>query len=681
MFNRQTIAFRHFILRLLGLVALSLLLLPAHAQTDYRVYQWQAVDIALQYPTTWDFPLPTVSDDGTHSQLVLAQDLIEIPSRPPELATVTFTVRPASTADDLYAVLATAMQARDIRPTVPLPARLIDQTATASIGTSADGTLFGIGRATRLDDARVLTVVGRVEMSQREAFLGTFAIIADSLQAGVDAIPTRPAYGALWHVQSTVADGPDALIDLRELVYVDGKLYTVDTVAGLARMDARSGRLEMLSALDPALQVNDLAQAGTTLYIADAVCGCVRVIDNGQERTTIPVDAPDSPQAVSVSRDGSVYYTRLTATDDVQVVRWNNGERTVLTFDEPVFQQPLLVIDNSNTVYALVDDALVYQLQGDRFVFAYVLDNGAFVNDATLNTRNQWVLATDGDGVLVFDTQGAFVDQVGQLVDVPQSAGEVVAPQGVAVDNTGAIYWVESDGRTGHVNAVSLRVPAGRVGDLVLNPTETVSGTLDDETPAQTWLFDAIAGETVTLTALATFDAFDLDLALRIIAPDGTEIARADDDEDGVLENVFDPQLAHLPVPTTGQYLVIVERVDGIGAYDLGLSRLQGFILETGTTRIAGILRDTVPHQRYLIQVDAPRTFTITLRAEDEFLDPLLMVYNRDGTLIAENDDADDPALGFDAQLSALSLAPGVYLIEATRFSGEGAYQLQINAR
>src|SRR5690606_11403726 len=75
----------------------------------------------------------------------------------------------------------------------------------------------------------------------------------------------------------------------------------------------------------------------------------------------------------------------------------------------------------------------------------------------------------------------------------------------------------------------------------------------------------------------------------------------------------------------------------------------------------------------------AGQVVTITLEATNGDLDPLLRLIGPDGSTIAENDDAEDSALGTSAQVVGLSLpADGLYRLLATRFDGAGSYRLTV---
>jgi hypothetical protein len=122
--------------------------------------------------------------------------------------------------------------------------------------------------------------------------------------------------------------------------------------------------------------------------------------------------------------------------------------------------------------------------------------------------------------------------------------------------------------------------------------------------------------------------------------------------------------------------------VDGGGTYVLGVSLSQALTLNlSGVTRVTGVLGGVIPTERWVFDGKAGQTFTITLNALDGTLDPALALLDASGKVIAQNDDAEDTALGPNAQLPQVKLsANGRYILEADRSNGEGHYELIIAA-
>lgn len=101
-------------------------------------------------------------------------------------------------------------------------------------------------------------------------------------------------------------------------------------------------------------------------------------------------------------------------------------------------------------------------------------------------------------------------------------------------------------------------------GSRQLVPGEPVTGTLDAENFAESYVFAASEGDTITLRATTTDE--DLTLALVLTDPDG-EVTSAAGDDTALISN--------LTVPTDGTYVVTVVRgsgVDGDASGDYTLS-------------------------------------------------------------------------------------------------------------
>src|ERR1051325_3704129 len=84
---------------------------------------------------------------------------------------------------------------------------------------------------------------------------------------------------------------------------------------------------------------------------------------------------------------------------------------------------------------------------------------------------------------------------------------------------------------------------------------QTVSGTLDAKTFAQTYSFDATAGDAVTLTA--TSKAQGLFLAVLLSGPDGNVLSQAADLTKATVT------ISNVAIPADGTYTVTVLRATG----------------------------------------------------------------------------------------------------------------------
>ncbi len=219
-----------------------------------------------------------------------------------------------------------------------------------------------------------------------------------------------------------------------------------------------------------------------------------------------------------------------------------------------------------------------------------------------------------------------------------------------------------------------------RFGAEMLIDGESVQGILDEANPEQRWTFEGNAGDTLTISATEVSRTGVLDVALRLVAPNGAEAAYNDDQRGADLYGALDAQIPDHRLPEDGTYTIVVERVAGDGLYSLGISRSRSFTLNAEqVTRLDGGLDDAHPRQHWRFEGQAGQVFTLTMRAENGSLDPLLQLYRPDGQLLAWNDDAADSAMGVTAQIVQVALpVGGTYTLDATRFEGAGDYSIVI---
>lgn len=679
--------------RLLWCIMLLMWVWPVGAQGNFVEYIWEEADIALRYPAEWDAPLPESSIDFTQETLSLAQGLVASPAtRPPAIPFITLTLlRDITDPQTAETRLREQLEAIGIEAGTPLPTTLANIEGIALNGSSADDLFVGTGRAIVSPQRGLLLVVGRSAAVSADAFTATFTALANSITFDVALGTAAPEYGALW-----VAGGqfvsPSALA-----LAPDGTLIVADAEVGLLRLDADSGQVLSLSPFTEFVLPDDIAIAPDgRVLLADSNCQCVRVYQDDAEIETIGGFSQGAPRSIAFAND-TLYATDFdNGLASVRVI--SPTDETRLIFEEQLPQQPLLSVNASGELLALLSDNRIFASAGVGFSPVFELQSGSLnAIDFEVDTQNLFYIATATQGILVVDTTGAVVNRVGELVAGAPRPGELVSPRSVAVATDGTIYWADTDGISANVTAVSLAVEAGRQGTTQLMPNSIVQGEMTPEAPQQIWTFAGQRGDVVLLSAIADFDALSLDLSLRLLAPDGSEVAFVDNqvfdpeaiDEDAarvlpifILLNPFDAQLRDVELPRDGEYVIEVEAVRGSGGYTLGFGRAQSLPQPTeGVITVSGEVAPALPAQRWLY--DAPRnatlTITMTATGANTTLDPILNVYDGRGNLIAQNDDAFNTTLGFNAQIDALALpGAGTYIIEAARINGEGAYQLEI---
>ncbi len=665
-------------IRWLAALLLLALLSPVQGQSGFTGYEWPGTEYSLLIPAGWDAPVPGTSEDGFRQTVLLAQNFADNPAtRPPGTPLIELTALPILPEEtDLAAELLHLLDALDIDSGGVLPGRLLGLDALFAAGSSADGVLFGLGRAVQLPQGGALFMVGRVASVQRENFTATFEAVADSLTMGNANDVPPPQYGFLWRTERTPADGESAFLDVGGLTRMpdDGELILADAAAGIVRIDSRSGIvLAAQPFADEALPTDIALGTDGALYVADSLCGCVRVLANGEEGAPFGGFAADAPRSIALAADGTLYATDFDDDEAVILRAFSAEGETQLAFTETLFTQPLLAADQSGRVFALSDDLTLYGLQEGLFAPFFRLESGSEATAFAFDGANNLLIATVGDGLQRFDNTGLLQNSV-EL----DSFGDLSA---VAAAPDGTLYLAESDGSYGAVSALRLGIGEDRIGALTLWAGREAGGTFTTEDTRQVWYYEADAAETITVTAVAGEESFDLDIALRLLAEGGGEVAYAADDDAGFLFNPLDAQLRDVRLPAAGWYAIVVERQAGEGAYRLGLSAPIALGLLDGNLTVGGALRETLPAQRYRVTASGRQSLTITLRTRSGTLDPLLRLLDANGNVLAENDDADDAALGLDAQIFQFDVPfDGTYIVEAARFDGEGEYTLEITA-
>lgn len=667
------------------LVGLFLMIsLRAAAQNSlFSEYLWTGGNLALIYPAHWESPFET-EIDGQRT-LYLAQGFASTPeNRPPGIPFITLRIFPASTDPDTpidpAALLETALAAENIAPLNQLPTDLLGTDALSMWGESAEGLLFGLGRAGKLSDGRFLLIWGRAPVELQMPYERLFESVISSITPGIANRPTWPQYGPLWQRNWYPTDGERGLFFLTHIAEAENTLYLLDGAAGIIWLDAVHGMELKRRGFDGTVQPAALAlDANGRILVSDLLCGCILRLENDIWATIAEGFAPGAPLSIAVTADGSIYATDFR--DETVVVRRiaPDGEKT-LTFAAALPEQPTLMMHPDGRLFALSLDGVLYGEENGAFIAIFQAE-GVLSGAAAVDNEGNIALGTLDRGIVIYDRSGAEIERVGRAAAGPPKPGELLQPRALIYDVNQTLYWIDGDGSFGSVTAASRDVAPGRVGRLDLLPDSIVRGTLDENTSRHIWTFSAVEDLPLTLTAAADPDSFALDLALRVVAPTGNEAAFNDQHESLLLFAPLDAQIADYSAPESGRYAVIVERVSGSGGYRLGLTQNRSFELaEAGNASLSGELSDVIPMQRWVFNARAGQRLSITALADAfSLLDPTLRIVNPQGNIVAENDDAADLTLGRSAQILDFRVSfNGAYTIEVARLAGEGAYTLLI---
>ena len=667
--------------RLTGLLCITLLILliappSIHAQDAYVPYAWTDANLALIYPASWSAPVSTAGDDASLTLTLGSADTL-----------VTLTVLPASVEESaLRPTLETQVVALNQLPLSYAQEAMYGRSGLRIDTVSADRQQNGIARSGRLPDDRALLIASRVPRDDQSAFEQEFTDLFDSIVFSAAVPPVRPAYHPLW-TSSPSANRVDGL------VLAQDRIYTVDTEDGVQIFDAMTGAALSTIPFDhPAAPTAIAVDAAGIVYVADTVCRCIRKLnDEGRWFDSVGSFGGGAPFSLAVAADGTIYATDLTDSGYVLRILGEPYDRTVgLNFNASA--PPLVTLDASGNIWvvewlaSLIDgttNAAVSQVVGDKpaaqlqFWFQGLTPQTVSAFSATSN--GNLLFATKDQGILFVDPHGQVVNQVADEAPSAVTFSPVGAPE-----TTLYLADTSGDGQQAQVRALSTRGTPDRYGASALVLGVPVLGTLSESAPDQTWMFDGSAGQTVTLSAvdqsIADPSTFNLDMAIRLLAPDGSELAYNDDQLGTDLFGVYDAEISDFALPQTGTYTVHVEWRQGQGIYTLGINGDRSLSLNPdGVTEVAGRLQDVFPVQSWAFNGHQGDVLTFTMSAESGTLDPALALFNPDGKLVAYNDDAYDPELKINAQLAQVRLAAdGTYIIEASRYDGAGRYTITI---
>lgn len=201
--------------------------------------------------------------------------------------------------------------------------------------------------------------------------------------------------------------------------------------------------------------------------------------------------------------------------------------------------------------------------------------------------------------------------------------------------------------------------------------TETFNDAITESSTSIPFTFEARAGDVATITMIAGTDG-SLDPTLELYTPDGLLLARNDD------AIGFDSQIQNQLLPANGEYTVQATRFNGTGPFMLTIEVVEANYVELayGDTVVSNISIDTEA-VLYEFEGSAGDAISISMVSIDDTatLDPLLILTDSKGNQL---DDDDDGGGSFNSLLEYVLPTDGTYIIQATRYSGDGDYELTL---
>ncbi|MBI5930429.1 MAG: pre-peptidase C-terminal domain-containing protein [Chloroflexi bacterium] len=288
-----------------------------------------------------------------------------------------------------------------------------------------------------------------------------------------------------------------------------------------------------------------------------------------------------------------------------------------------------------------------------------------------------------------------------------------LAVSGVNPDGTPATNGLEATGDTGTGGTSTgdtdqTGTGSGSAGDAQVEGTltygDSVTGSIDDNTPFHIYEFEGRVGDAVVIH-MAADASRTLDTQLTLYGPDGT-LRGANDDAD---MTTTDSEITYT-LTDDGTYQIVASRylsTDGTSFGDFTLSLtlgtgetnsggdttttpptvsnppagdVEGLEIEYGTT-VVGAIDSANLEQRYVFTGTAGDVVTISMSRTDGDLDSYLSVFDASGHELVFNDE-DIYSIGNDAAIRQFKLpADGTYTIVATRYGAfngisAGSYEL-----
>lgn len=653
---------RWAIVLLLGLASFY-----AHAQGAHTPFYWQAGDITVNLPNGWSY---AESETPEVKTLLLAQSLAESQDRPRGVPIVTFTRYFVDTTPEL--ALADALAEATLTRVQTFVAR---DGRVQAVGYSADNALFGIVGGQRLNDGTTLSVWARGLEGAQTDVLSVFNVLTQTYVIGESAVLDSYTYGILWQTSLEAVLSPVHYAPFAGIIITDdGTLHVATQTSGVVALEANTGNTRAFIAYPPEqpFVVTQLAISSNAIHVVDLSCTCIRTHTYDQWNDN-PIALNNPFANIVTDVEGTLYIADMDESQTFAVVRRLAVEgETALFFEETLALPPLLAFDPANRLIALSRSdyrAFVAESAGFSSLFALELPLGYTPLQLQIGKNGVWYLSTLEGAIFTFNADGTL------LGDLTNPADPLIGIfSGLALGKGDTVYYANEN----VLRAISSQVAPNRRGALLLRGRGTVAGAVNATEPEQAWFVELARNASYTLSAVAEKPFDSLDLAMRVTAPNGREVSSADNDESGTRINPFDPQLSFV-APEAGLYAVIVSAQSGGGDYTLGYSPSIALNDEAATTQVQGTLSEALPTQRWHINGVQGQSISVSAYSEGTYLDTLVRIYNPQGTLIAENDDAEDGSLGFGSKIAGLRTSfNGTYVVEVVRLAGEGVYTLLI---
>jgi hypothetical protein len=316
-----------------------------------------------------------------------------------------------------------------------------------------------------------------------------------------------------------------------------------------------------------------------------------------------------------------------------------------------------------------IDTWLFEGQQGDAVSVRVTGQNGASMPSVSL-VSTDWRAASTAGQMGTLASAQVIADQPAQIdFVVPATAPYAVVVQDPA--HAGGRYRLELIGQ-----------PVSPVAAGLIRPDQTKNGQIGPAAPSAAWTFTGTPDSAVTI-AVSPESRSALAPAVTLLDAGGAVLARAEATPGETA------QIAAYRLPSGGDYTIAVTHALGAAGHSEGR-----YVLDVQETPASGpppartsygqlergVLDSTAPSRQWTFAGQRGDVLHLRAEATSGDLDPVLRLYDAQGTLIAAGDDEQK----LDAEVYATLPADGDYIAEVRRYDGpvgttSGNYALEID--
>ena len=399
---------------------------------------------------------------------------------------------------------------------------------------------------------------------------------------------------------------------------------------------------------DSLIEDYELPEDGEYIIVASSYDN-VRLDNPRAGAFTLSLSSDDAPAVVTEPEATPEPETTTEAPADVTIVAIGDSLQDDLTEDEPT---------DEYTFSAEAGDVVTIDMMGESALDTYLIVENA-----------------EGEQIAIDDDSGEATDARIEALAI-ESAGDytiIATSYGfVQLDSPRSGSYTLSLSRADAV--VTEPEPTEEPDDMplagnVLDYGDTITGELTEAMPEQSYVFDAEAGDVVTIDITSeTLDTF-----LILLNAEEEQLA-FNDDGPGTTNST----IQSFAVPTAGEYTIVASSYDNVrlsnptaGTFTLSLQLADSVVLEPEATEepeatpeapvtdagtinygetVEGDLTEDAPNAAYTFSGEAGENVTITLDAD---FDSYLVLRSADGEELTFDDDTGE---NFDARIESFAL-------------------------